>query len=174
MRKTAILLMLVGFAVVYFTIPLFGIDILMDAVGYLLVWNAVRVLHKKEDTFGFAPTCALVLTAICALQVTTGGMVLAAMLVVRPLAEALLYWQLLRGFARLAAAEEKPQLRTICFVVMALCIFASLVQCGVMFVSYTLAWAIVGMEVLQWVAHIAVLGLLGWLVLQETRVEKKD
>lgn len=169
MRRTALFLMLAGFVFVFFSVSLFGIDILIDAVGYLLVWNAIRALQRKESVYGFAATCCLALVVICAIQLITSGIIYTVLLVVRPLAEALLYWQLLLGFAR--GAQDQKGLRIACLYTMGLCIAASLTQCGLMFVSATLGWAILAVGYVQWTAHIALLALVLYMAIAAKQTE---
>ncbi|MDL2254151.1 hypothetical protein LJC49_08835 [Ruminococcaceae bacterium OttesenSCG-928-I18] len=66
--RNAIGILLAGFVLALFTIELAGIDILLDAVGWLLVFNGVRPLERPEGGIGPRAALALGLVAVSALQ----------------------------------------------------------------------------------------------------------
>lgn len=112
MRKTATLLVVAGFGFAFITVwlPSMGIDLLIDAVGYLLVWNGLRALQARDKVYGFAPYVALALVGITTAQLMVRGTMIPVLSLVRPLAEALLFWQLFWGLRRIARAEQRRSL----------------------------------------------------------------
>ncbi|MDL2324229.1 hypothetical protein LJC61_03635 [Ruminococcaceae bacterium OttesenSCG-928-A16] len=174
MRRIAAAIVLVGFAFAFFTLPFAGVDILIDAVGFLLVWNGVRALQKKDAVYRFAAPCSLVLVAIAAAQVFLGGGVAAyavqsglagwVLQGLRLAAEGLLYWQLLAGFARLAKAGQRPGLAKLAYVALAVCLAGVLVSAcawALLFFGYPL---VVPVAAVVWAGHIALLAVLAGFV----------
>ncbi len=118
MRRTAILIMMVGFLFAYFSLEVAGIDLLIDAVGFLLVWNGVRVLARQENGFGFSGPVCLALVGICALQLFFDGTVGQVLAVLRAVAEVVLYAMMLRGFwraLRTGGGKADPVLAAVAF-----------------------------------------------------------
>lgn len=69
MRRTAFGIMLVGLLLVAFRIPFMGMDLLIDAVGYLLVCNGLWALHKVQRLYpAWLPGVCLPLVLAAALQ----------------------------------------------------------------------------------------------------------
>lgn len=125
MYKTPTVLVLVGFAVVYFTIPFLGIDILIDAVGFLLVFNGLLALKRQQRLFLFAPQCSMVLVVAAAAQLFASGWLLMALGICRVIAECVLYWQMMRGFKGLAVGAGVAVLAKTAYVVLGLCVVSS-------------------------------------------------
>lgn len=103
MRKTAILLILAGLVFAFFSLPFEGIDLLIDAVGFLLVWNGVRALQKQTGQFAFGPVCSGALVVVCAAALfVPAGLAANLLLLTRGVLEAALILFLMLGFGRLA------------------------------------------------------------------------
>lgn len=161
MRKIAAWLVFSGLIFAFFSLPFAGTDLLIDAVGFLLVWNGVRALQKKDAVYGFAAACSLVLVGVAVLQLfltSMGGWVLAGL---RLAAEGLLCWQLFAGFARLGAKWRGVKASVVAYSALGVClagIAAGLVQCPLLF----LGWAVhPALSALVWAAKTAALALVG-------------
>ncbi len=80
MQKTALWVVFGGFCFVFLAVPVAGLDILIDAVGYLVVFNALRFLGKLYPgrCFKVSAVLSLVLVAVCAPQlfIKEGSLVL--------------------------------------------------------------------------------------------------
>lgn len=126
MRKAAVGILLVGYVFVIFALPAFGIDLLIDAVGFLLIFNAARALRRTEPAFAFAPWVALALVVVSALQLFLSGAALVALAILRGLGEGLLLGLLARGFGRMLAAEGKPRAAVLARAGLLLCAAAAL------------------------------------------------
>lgn len=161
MRKTALAIMLVGFVFVFFSIPLAGIDLLIDAVGFLLIFNGVRPLEKTLPGFGKASWCAILLTVLAAVQLFFGGTVYLVLSLLRAAGEVLLFLWMMRGFARMLQSENRARLAQLTYAAFALNIAASALVAVMLFVTLpTLAMAIVLAAV-----HLLLLALLVRLAL---------
>ena len=108
MRKTSLMILLAGFVFIYFTLPFSGIDLLIDAVGFLLIRNGLRGLQKTGVTLGPAVSICLVLVAIAAGQLFVGGIFIVILAVLRAMAEASLLFFLMQGLLPLT---PRPPLR---------------------------------------------------------------
>lgn len=89
MRRIAAGILLAGFVFIFFRVPVLGIDILIDAVGFLLLFNGARALQKMERAeaalcapdlftppafaFGAAQPIAIALVALSAAQLFAGA-----------------------------------------------------------------------------------------------------
>lgn len=121
MRRTAVGIILAGFVFIFVRIRLLGIDILIDAVGFLLLFNGARALLKigraeaagllADAPAGQAPAglglgaaqpCAIALVFVSALQLFLTGGALTVMGLLRAVLEIALFLFLLRGFGPLA------------------------------------------------------------------------
>lgn len=123
MRRTAVGILLAGFVFIFFIIPFMGIDLLIDAVGFLLLFNGARALQKigraeaegllpgtntgllPPASFGFgaAQPLAIILVGLSAVQLFVGvstGMASGGGIIgiARAVLEILLFLSLLRGF----------------------------------------------------------------------------
>lgn len=67
MLKIPAILLLVGFVFVFFDLPFMGVDLLIDAVGWLIVFNGVRVFRHLWPAFGPIRVCSLALVGLGAL-----------------------------------------------------------------------------------------------------------
>lgn len=111
MQKTAVGVMLAGFVLAFFSIEAFGMDLLIDAVGWLLVFNAARALAVWDKGFKPASWLALGLVGVSALQLFFMAGALALVLgVLRVAGQAALFLLLAGGFARLFAAGGQKRL----------------------------------------------------------------
>ena len=126
MRKTAVLLIVFGFAFVFFRIEAFGIDLLMDAAGYVLVFNGVRALGKVHGGFGISPALCIVLVLVTAVQIFLSGVPLVAVSLVRTAPEMCLFFMMAAGFYALAKADGRAWLGGILFALFAASAAASL------------------------------------------------
>lgn len=128
MRKTALLILLVGFIFVSFSVPFMGIDLLLDPVGWLLVWNALRALRLKDRVIGASVPVALVLVPVSALQLflATGTLSLVLALLQAGL-EAALFLLMLRGFDALLTQQGAKGDRLFAGIVLGLNVTSALV-----------------------------------------------
>lgn len=110
MRRTALAIMLAGFAFTFFSIPAAGIDLLIDAVGFLLVFNSLRPLKKLWPAFGPSPWVCLFLVAVSALQLFFTGEVSLVLTVLRAAGECLLFVFLARGLFAMARVTAHARL----------------------------------------------------------------
>lgn len=110
MQKTAVGVMLAGFVFTFFALPAAGIDLLIDAVGFLFIFNAARALRGSGAAFGHAAACSVVLVAVAALQLLAGNGLASVLGPVRAVGDAVLFVLLARGFGRLLAAGAQRRL----------------------------------------------------------------
>lgn len=68
MQKIAVGIILFGLAFTFFSIFFAGIDILIDAVGFLFVFNGTWALRKKVPLFAKAACLSLVLVVVSSAQ----------------------------------------------------------------------------------------------------------
>lgn len=110
--KTAVAILLAGFVFAFFQLPFAGIDLLLDPVGFLLVFNGANGLRKLAgaEGRGFGPACgvALALVALTAVQLFAGGAVADVLPALRGGLEAALFYLLYRGFAALLEGSGRP------------------------------------------------------------------
>ncbi len=64
----AVAVMFFGFLFVLFTLPFMGLDLLIDAVGWVLIFNGVRVLERPNGGAGKTAIVCLILCVISGLQ----------------------------------------------------------------------------------------------------------
>lgn len=102
MSTAAIGLMVAGFLFTFYSIPVAGVDILIDAVGYLLLFNAAGALKKLGERrhFKLAPALSFLLVLYSAVQMFLYGGTAVLAGVPRALLELLLFLSLGRGFGR--------------------------------------------------------------------------
>lgn len=95
-----------GFVFMYATLPFMGMDLLIDAVGFLLMFNGLNALRKLEPACGFALPgfIALAMVVPAAVQLFASGGVLAVAGWVRLAGETLLYVLVFRALALCAKA----------------------------------------------------------------------
>lgn len=109
MRKTAILILLAGFVFVFYSLEFMGVDLLIDAVGWLMVWNGVRALHKRDGVFRLSVIFSLMLVPISALQLFFTGPVVFLLWALRYACELLFYFTMMQGFCRLLCTENRQK-----------------------------------------------------------------
>lgn len=68
MRKIPITLIIIGLFFTNISLYFNGIDLLIDAVGFLLIWNGVKALQKIDAVYGFANVCSFSLIFISILS----------------------------------------------------------------------------------------------------------
>lgn len=123
MRKTAVGIILAGFLFIFIRLSFMGIDLLIDAVGFLLLFNGARALQKIGRAeaagllpvsganaageaarppatlgFGAAQICAIILIIVSALQLFLLGVPGVVAGILRAAGETALLFFLLRGF----------------------------------------------------------------------------
>lgn len=163
MRKTAQGIMLAGFVFVFFALPFAGVDLLIDAVGFLLVWNGLAALQKLDKTFGAAPLVCLALVAVAAAQLFFEGAAAQVLRAVRVAGEVVLYWQMLKGFARQAPKRAVPLPAWLFWCGFAVCAAAGLLY----FAGLAAPLPPQVVAAAQWAGRTAILGLLAVLVITE-------
>lgn len=136
MRKTATLLILVGLLFTTLTLPFSGIDLLLDPVGFLLIFNGARPLAKYGDRFGPCVPLSILLIAASAVQLFLTGTPLVVAGLLRALAEAALYLLLLRGYARLARRRKGNGMAAVLAAGFALAALATLAQAALGFIAW--------------------------------------
>lgn len=108
MHRPAAFIMLAGAVFIFFSLPLYGVDLLIDAVGFLLLFNGLRPYARLYPAFGPAPAVSLGLVAVAALSLFIGGAVGAALLWALAGGSALLFLLMALGFGRgLLPAEPR-------------------------------------------------------------------
>lgn len=161
MRKTAIAIMLVGFVFAFFSVRLAGVDLLIDAVGFLLVFNGVRPLQKSLPGFGQSSWCALALVLVSALQLFLGGFALLILGLLRSALEVALYLMLMGGFSRLLQAEGRGRALPLWRAAALLCALAAVFSALLLFVTLPALAATLVLALL----HLPLLLALVWLAL---------
>lgn len=101
MRRTAVSIIIAGLVFVYFNIPFAGTDILIDAVGWLVVWNAVRALQKIDKVYYFAPQAAFALIIVSAFEMFASGGMLRIAVISASILELVFWAMLVRGLYKL-------------------------------------------------------------------------
>ena len=111
MQKTAVGVTLAGFVLAFFSLYAFGLDLLIDAVGFLLVFNGARALAVWAAPFKPASAVALGLVAVAAAQLFFVAGVPALVLgALRGVGLAVLYLLFAGGFATLFEAGRQKRL----------------------------------------------------------------
>lgn len=118
MRKTAVAIILLGLLFANFTLLFSGIDLLIDAVGFLLIWNGVSALQKVDPVYGKSGVISIALVVISIAQLfltNTQSIIFMILFLLRICAEGILCWQVTVGFSKLAVQWEKPQYKRILY-----------------------------------------------------------
>ena len=144
-----------------------GVDLLIDAVGFLLAWNGLRALQKQEPVFCFAPLCCRVLIPLSALDLFFSGWLYGVVVLLRIVLEALLYWQFLRGCLRHSAfrpyAWNRPFVITCLVLLLVGCAGQAFAVVGNLFT----AWQMVFAPWLVWPGRLALLAYLAFMATRE-------
>lgn len=147
MYKVPVALILAGFLVVFLSLPLLGTDLLIDAVGFLLIFNGLLPLQKQTHLFALAPATSLALVIVASAQLFAGGWFAGLLAILRFILQTALYIQMLRGFALMARQKSALGFWRTAWVVLGVCLFALAVQvlytCGLLHIPllYTVfAW----------------------------------
>lgn len=164
MRRTAIAIMLVGFVFVFFSVEFRGIDLLIDAVGFLAIFNAVRPFEKTMPGFGKSTWCAIALTVLAAGQLFFGGTVYLVLSLLRAAGEILLFLWLMRGFAQMLVRDGRRQLAPLVYGAFALNVAASAFGAVLLFVPL----AGLAVTIVLAVVHLLLVALLLRLALLPT------
>lgn len=188
MRKVSIGLLLAGFVFLFVDIPFMGIDILLDAVGYIFIFNAARGLAALQPAFKPAIPCSIAMALASAFFTIAAGVPALAPVaqagggalpsLVLSVGDILLLLFLARGFSRLAtgsASRAAAIFTTIAFAANILLLGAVLAFAGAALVAGLLGYALAvastvgGLAV--WLPHLVHLllgaGLLWQLLLPD-------
>lgn len=163
MRKTAIVLMCVGFVFIYFTVPVAGVDLLIDAVGYLLIFNGAWAFRLTNISFKIGALTALGLVPVAALQLFISGNAGSILELVRNILTFALLGFLMHAFAYELSQEGSSAAAIMCRGIFGLNMIA------VTFFSFLLApaspaaasWCII-------VCRIILLAFLLWTAFRKT------
>ncbi len=98
-QSIALGMMCVGLGFAYFGLLFNGVDLLIDAVGYLLVFNALRALKKIQHRFAGGDVIAGILTVVALAQLFVYGTMLFFVMLIRGILELVLYIVLFCGLA---------------------------------------------------------------------------
>lgn len=112
-RKTATALLAVGLAFAWFAVMVFGVDVLIDAVGFLVAFNGLRPLARLWPKFRGGPLCALLLVAVSACALFVPRQFGAPLQGTRCLLEAALAVVLARGFGQMYRGGPKAMGRAL-------------------------------------------------------------
>lgn len=174
MRRIAIAVMLAGFLFTTLSIRAAGIDLLIDAVGFLLIFNAARWLAKLGDRFTPCIPLCLGLLAVAALQLFLQGTALAVLGAVRAAGEAALYLLLWRGFASAPDMGGTPGRRAALAAVFGANALAA-AAAGLLALTGPAAAMGIAQNILL-ATHLALYGLLLWaaVISGDRRAEPKN
>ncbi len=105
--RNAVIVMLAGFVFATFSLRVAGFDVLLDPVGWLLVFNGVRPIEKPGGGLGLRAILCLGLLALSAAQlfVAAEGVAI-VLLLLRDVLEFLFFILLARPFGRLLESFE--------------------------------------------------------------------
>jgi hypothetical protein len=121
-HKTAMAIFLTGLVFSFFTAPAFGIDLLLDPVGFLLIFNAMNTLRKLAGGnvgagyFKVAMFISIALILLSTVPIFFDGEVGQAALTLRPALETVLFAMLLLGYASPALQLDLAKTSKICFM----------------------------------------------------------
>jgi hypothetical protein len=164
MLPAAIGLMLAGFGFIFFTVTAGDLDILIDAVGFLLIFNGVLALRKThKKLFGGACLLCLPLVAVACLQLFfIFGTAPLLLLGLRAVLEALLYLLLAISMGK-ALGEERYILAPAARGAFLLNAFGALIWAALSFFSpFT---ALTFHDVFLLLFHLALLAVLAFILL---------
>lgn len=116
MRKTAVAIILLGLLFANCTLLFSGIDLLIDAVGFLLIWNGVSALQKVDHVYGKSSVTSIILLVLSIAQLfftNPQSIIFMILFLLRVCAEGILCWQVINGFCKLAVQWEKPKNKAI-------------------------------------------------------------
>lgn len=107
MQKIAVTIVAVGFVFVFYSLPAFGIDLLLDPVGFLLIWNGLRALRKRTSAFSIACVSSLLLIFVSSLQLFVSEITLFWVSSVRILGMLALFASVSWGYGKYLINTEK-------------------------------------------------------------------
>ncbi len=146
MTKTALIILVIGYVFVFFSIPFLGVDILIDAVGFLLLFNGYRAFRLLDKSFKGAASVSLALVVVAALQLFVSGTAALILLVLRQIGMALLYVFTARGFVYLFNKIDKKSFSMVIRLVFGAALLLVAVQFALQFTAPQLlqkpAWAV--------------------------------
>lgn len=105
MRRIAAGITLTGFVFAFVTLPFQGVDLLLDPVGFLLVFNGQRAFGKGYGGFKLSQLGALLLMAFSAVQLFVAGGFFVLVSPLRRLVEGLLFLAMQREFGAMLRRE---------------------------------------------------------------------
>jgi hypothetical protein len=108
MRKMALGIILAGCVFITFALYFAGIDLLIDAVGFLLILNGAHTLTKYGDRFGPCVPLCLGLVVVAALHLFFGGAAGLVIGLARACGESALFLLLAHGLALLPTVRPRP------------------------------------------------------------------
>ncbi len=120
MRKIACLLAAFGFAFAFFTLRAFGIDLLIDAVGFVLAANAMRAFRRFWGGFPGAAALCFALAALAVAGIFVFGTAFSTVVVLRAVGECFLFGIMAAGFLHM----ELPPKQRVWRVLLAAACFA--------------------------------------------------
>lgn len=161
MRRVTAGLMAAGFVFVFFSIPVAGVDILIDAVGFLLVFNGLRPLAKLHPHFRFSPAVSLFLVVVTAAQLFLPASLARTATIMRAAGETSLYILIANGYGRSFLAGGKPGQAAFSGGIFTLCAVAT----AAFVVSFLSGTFTAATNTILVICHILVLCVLLWLCL---------
>lgn len=164
MLPAAIGLLLAGFGFTFFSVTVGDLDILIDAVGFLLVFNGVGALRKANKGLfgGTAPVCLLLVVVACLQLFLPFGAMRVILLEARAALEAILYLLLARSMGR-ALQENQHVLSLVVRGAFLLNAFGTLMWGALSFFSPLVALSFG--DIFMLLFHLALIGVLGYLLL---------
>lgn len=96
MFKVPVALLIAGLCFTFFSLTMMGVDLLIDAVGFLFIFNGLLHLRRKWTGFWAGPLCSILLVGISSLQLFLPAWTLVGVL--RLVLTSILYLVCARGF----------------------------------------------------------------------------
>lgn len=164
MKRIPISLILVGLLFTLLNIQVAGQDIFIDAVGYLVAWNGLRVLDKTyKKTFLCAAPFSFILVLICIAQLFLKGSLYRITIDVRIVVEMLFYVQLYYGLFKLGQVDKIKNIKIISLVSIILCEISLIIKLIYAIILPTSGFLYTANEFVYYVLIIVVSGSLLWL-----------
>lgn len=120
MRKIPFIIMAIGFAFTYYSIPFMGIDLLIDAVGYLFIFNGLWVFRLQGTRYTLGALCAFALVIIAAFPLLFSSFASQLFILLRYAFDFILLVLLAFCFVPSLVAQGRRQLLVLCLIVFAL------------------------------------------------------
>lgn len=136
MRRTSVLLVLLGLLFVYIRMPAAGLrDMFIDAVGYLIVFNGIRGLRHENGGFTLSMWVCLVLVPVCAVEFFIEGNTV--LTVARRALELALYAGLFASFMRVFKKNNGRLAFWLCVTGVVICAAGAVISVVSMLLAYT-------------------------------------